>query len=120
MSKEITPEEAMQKIYSHAAQMAVSGRTYSDIQADLIEKGIDKESAVLITDDIKTQIRKNTIKKGRRNLLFGSIWFFGGLVVTIWTFSSALLYGGTYYVAWGAVLLGGIQMARGIFQIFDM
>jgi hypothetical protein len=120
MSEDITPEEAAAKIYKYAAQLAIDGRTFADIQADLIEKGIDKESAVAITDDIKKQIQKGAVKRGRRNILLGSIFFLGGLIVTIWTFSSALLYGGSYYIAWGAVLFGGMQLARGIFQVFDM
>ena len=57
-------------------------------------------------------INKNT---GKRNMLYGTLWFVGGLVVTVGTLSAAS-GGGTYIIAWGALLFGGIQFVQGLIQ----
>ncbi len=55
-------------------------------------------------------------KAGVRNLIIGGLWCAGGTLVTVLTLSAAS-GGGTYVVAWGAILFGGIQMLRGLYQI---
>jgi hypothetical protein len=58
---------------------------------------------------------KNIKTSGIRNILFGAFWFFGGIIATIYSYSSALS-GGTYIIAWGAIIFGGIQLLRGLSQ----
>lgn len=48
-------------------------------------------------------------------MLYGALWCIGGLVVTALTYSAAS-DGGTYVVAWGAVLFGAIQFFKGVWQ----
>jgi hypothetical protein len=40
----------------------------------------------------------------------------GGLIVTAVTYSNASNEGGTYVVAWGAIVFGGYQFIKGIYQ----
>lgn len=40
-----------------------------------------------------------------KDILVGSLWFFGGLIATVANFG---------YIFWGAILFGGIQMLKGI------
>jgi hypothetical protein len=51
-----------------------------------------------------------------RQLLTGAIVFAIGLVVTLVTYSSASSGrgGGTYIVAWGPMVFGGLRMFRGL------
>lgn len=49
---------------------------------------------------------------GKSEAIVGALFFFGGLAITIVTFSAAE-DGGSYVVAWGAILFGFIQMIRG-------
>ena len=51
--------------------------------------------------------------KGKKHLLVGSLWCIGGAVVTVATFSAAS-NGGTYVVAWGAILFGAIEAIAGL------
>lgn len=51
--------------------------------------------------------------KAKRRLVFGCVWFFGGLLVTIGSYAAAE-DDGTFTVAWGAVLWGLIQIIRGL------
>jgi len=54
---------------------------------------------------------------GRKNMWVGGLWCVGGAVVTVGTYSFAASGGGgTYFVAWGAVLFGGYQFLKGLYQ----
>jgi hypothetical protein len=48
--------------------------------------------------------------------VFGAIWCVGGIAVTALTYQMAS-GGGTFFVAWGAVLFGGIQCLKGLGQL---
>lgn len=50
------------------------------------------------------------------DMLRGGITFVIGLVITIWTYASAL-NGGVYVVAWGAIIFGAIRFFRGMSNI---
>jgi len=52
----------------------------------------------------------------RRNMIVGGFWLFGGLAVTVAALSAAASSpgGGSYVVAWGAILFGGLQFFRGV------
>jgi hypothetical protein len=50
-----------------------------------------------------------------KNMLYGALWCLGGLAMTGGTYVMAVTgwANGTYIVAWGAILFGGIQFLRG-------
>jgi hypothetical protein len=52
---------------------------------------------------------------GPRNMVCGALWCIGGIVVTVATYSAAEP-GGTYLVAWGAILFGGLEFLQGLWQ----
>jgi hypothetical protein len=52
---------------------------------------------------------------GKRNMIVGGIWCVGGTAVTIGTYTAAS-GGGTYVVAWGAIIFGGYQFLKGLGQ----
>jgi hypothetical protein len=51
-----------------------------------------------------------------KQMLSGAVWCIGGLLVTgiTWLVAASGSGGGTYVVAWGAILFGGIQFFRGL------
>lgn len=53
---------------------------------------------------------------GLRKVVFGALWFLGGLGVTIASYSAAAASptGGRYMVAYGAVIYGAAQIIRGL------
>jgi hypothetical protein len=53
---------------------------------------------------------------GMKNMLYGGLWCGGGIVVTVVTLSMSQ-GGGTYVVAWGAILFGAIQFFKGVYQV---
>ena len=52
-------------------------------------------------------------KAARHDMTVGGLWFFGGIIVTAGTYMAAA-NGGTYIIAWGAILWGGIRFFRGL------
>lgn len=52
----------------------------------------------------------------RKNILIGALLLGGGLVLTIATWSAASSGGGTYVLAWGPIIFGGIRLVRGLSQ----
>lgn len=51
--------------------------------------------------------------KARSDVVQGLVWVVGGLVVTGVSYMIASA-GGTYFIAWGAVIFGGFQFIRGL------
>lgn len=50
-----------------------------------------------------------------KDIIVGLLWCIGGIVVTMVTYNNAS-NGGTYVIAWGAILFGGIQFLKGLFH----
>lgn len=51
--------------------------------------------------------------RAKRNMVVGGLWCGGGLAVTLYTYVAAS-GGGTYVVAWGAIIFGGWQFVKGL------
>jgi hypothetical protein len=53
-------------------------------------------------------------KRGMKQIVIGALLFVVGLVITVATYSSASSGGGTYFVAYGPMIVGVIWVIRGI------
>jgi hypothetical protein len=62
------------------------------------------------------RIAEITKSVGQKNMLYGALWCVGGIAVTAGTYAIASSGGGTYFIAWGAVLFGGIKFFKGLYQ----
>ena len=85
----------------------------------LTEKGLDQASATTVVqqvENLNAAFAKAVKSSGSRNALFDALWCVGGTVVTIATYEAAR-GGGTYVVAWGAIVFGAIQLLRGLFML---
>ena len=113
MSNEPTEEEVVQAVYKHAANMMMGGKSRHQIVEDLMEKGLDAETASAVVTNLKQMKKEAEAGRGKKNMLFGALWCIGGTVVTVATYSAAE-GGGTYVVAWGAILFGAVQFIIGL------
>jgi hypothetical protein len=52
-----------------------------------------------------------------KSIVVGGIWLALGAAVTIGTYAFAATQGGTYFVASGAIVVGGIRLMRGVYRI---
>lgn len=113
-------QQSVQQIYNFAANLMIKEqRTAFDVREILIEKGLPEDAATHIVDTLQEQIASAKKKRAGKDALYGGLWFFGGILVTVLTYASASNGGGTYFVAWGAIIFGGIQFFRGIAGLAD-
>lgn len=108
--------EIVNQIYGFTADMLYNQKkSIEETKAALIENGLRAEDADVVIANLQNQYKQEKREAGNKNMLYGALWCVGGLLVTILTYSAAS-DGGTYVVAWGAVIFGAIQFFKGLFQ----
>lgn len=110
-----TENDYVMAIYQHAAELLDSGKSPEDVVANLVEQGLDAESANTVLNSIIEGRLEHKNAQAKKNILYGSLWALGGTLVTLATLSAAK-GGGSYVVAWGAIVLGAVQLLQGLFQ----
>ena len=111
---EPSDEDVAQAVFNFVAEQMESGASAPQIQAMLLEKGLDQDTAAAIVANC-TRLRSEAISEaGQKDMVFGALWCIGGIVVTVATYGAAASGGGTYIVAWGAIVFGAIQFFRGL------
>lgn len=114
--EKIDQQEIVNKIYGFTADMLYNQKkSIEETKAALIENGLRAEDADVVIANLQNQYKQEKREAGNKNMLYGALWCVGGLLVTILTYSAAS-DGGTYVVAWGAVIFGAIQFFKGLFQ----
>ena len=84
-----------------------------EIIKGLEELGLDESNAILLLSNLAYKL-KEEIARHHQKVVFASASFLIGLLVTIITYTIAQSSDGTYIVAWGAILFGGIRFFTGI------
>jgi hypothetical protein len=104
-------------VHTVAVELMRNGASAQQVGATLIEKGIDEKTAAAVVADL-TRLRSEAVREaGRKNMVFGALWCGGGIAVTAATYGAASSSGGgSYVVAWGAIIFGAIQFGRGLIQ----
>ncbi len=109
------PNQAIvEEIYNYAAQQLFEyNRSQQDVINLLMDRGLSYSDAKIVISNLLEQMAEERKSSRKKNMIFGLLWFVGGLAVTIFTYNAAS-EGGTYVVAWGAMLWGIIQFFRSI------
>ena len=111
----ITTEKAVEQVYAVAANIMVrENKNAYEVRKELNAIGLEDESARIVVENLERQIKEAKSGKARKDMLYGGMWFFGGLIVTVVSYSAASNGGGSYMVAYGAIIFGGIQFFRGL------
>ncbi len=103
--RESTPEKYEAAIWDYLFEEKEKNTPETEIVAGLCARAVKEEEAhkmIANADD-----RLNGIISGydKRAALSGFIAF-AGILLTVFTFTNAALHGGTYIVAWGAIVFG--------------
>jgi hypothetical protein len=80
----------------------------------MVADGIDAESARIAVVKVQKRIKGEDRKRGVFNLTIGSVIFVLGTGVTVWSWAT---WGGSYVVAYGAILAGLAWALLGLGQI---
>lgn len=114
--EQIDQQELVNQIYGFTADMLFNQKkSVEETKAALIGNGLKPEDADIVISNLQNQYKQEKKEAGNKNMLYGALWCVGGLLVTFLTYSAAS-NGGTYVVAWGAVIFGAIQFFKGVFQ----
>jgi len=115
----MSDEEFVQSVYNYAAQQLQNGVSPSQVESQLLQQGLDPDSARRVVFDLTHARTKAINSEARSNMLYGALWCVGGTVVTVLSFGAASSSpgGGSYVVAYGAIIFGAIQFFRGLSQM---
>lgn len=103
-NEEQTSEDAINKIYSYAANLLFArNRSPQASEKELVKQGFDENIASMVIKNLIVEYKKQASK----NILYGALWFIGGIVATAANIG---------YIFWGAVLYGVILLVKGISQ----
>jgi len=112
------PEQTVESVYNIAAEQMSNGVGPARIAKVLTERGLDAESAATVVSNLEQLKARAHREAGRRMILTGVFFGIAGLVVTTLTYSmAASVGGGTFIIAWGAILFGGIEFVRGFIEL---
>lgn len=113
-------DDVVQAVYAYAASLLREGKSSHEIRKALIERGLSEEAAYTVVDQL-SRARSDAMSNAERdnavkNMLIGGVICIIGLVISIGSFqaASSSSSGGSYVVAWGAVIFGGWQFLKGL------
>ncbi|MCR5645235.1 MAG: hypothetical protein K6F96_02425 [Bacteroidales bacterium] len=132
----IKTEAQKRQFINEMRQLAVSelqeGKWPEDIIRDLVGHGVEEERAHSIVDGLLGAGNQTTTydpfdesavydeetapKSGQHEIIEGGIALAIGLGITIITYKQASSGGGSYVVAWGAILFGAIELIKGLIK----
>lgn len=84
----------------------------SEILSGLKERGLDEPQAALMLTGIAEKLTE-MIDHFDTKKLSGGLAFTIGLLVTLFTLSSARITGGYFILAWGAIIFGAVRFFSG-------
>jgi len=112
-----SPEDAVKKLYEYAAQQLVKEKKSPEaVKANLVDIGVDKESADIMVNNLMAQVVEAKKERASKDMIYGALWCIGGIIVTAATYQAAR-GGGTYVVAWGAIIFGAVQFIKGLAKL---
>lgn len=113
---EPTEAELVAAVYELAERLVSEGGTPQEVMAGLQGEGVTEEVAEIVTTNVFIALKEAedaAMDAAESEVSTGMFWCIGGAIVTGLTYAMAA-NGGTYVIAWGAILFGGIQMLQGI------
>ena len=111
--------EAEERALSYAKDVLRQGMPRAAVEEVLRAQGFDPAAASAIVERAnKTKDERRVA--GRRHMIMGAVVCVIGIVITVWSYAAAEeAGGGSYVVAWGAIVFGAIQFVRGLVQVTD-
>ncbi|HHG86323.1 MAG TPA: hypothetical protein ENJ82_16350 [Bacteroidetes bacterium] len=102
----VDSQEAANEVYEYAASLLVhEGKSPEEAKALLVQRGLSRETAGLIIDELLVEISKAKKGAGQKDMLYGALWCVGGLVGT---------FANIGFIFWGAIVFGAFQFIRGM------
>lgn len=108
---EVNQQQAVTDLYNLAANLLVNEKKNSDeVKNALKERGLSEDAAYTILRNVEDEIKIAKRKAASKDMLYGALWCIGGTVATI---------ANVGFIFWGAILFGGIQFLKGLYNHFN-
>lgn len=115
-----TPDEFAQEMIEFAGRRLAEGIAPAEVEKELVGQGVEPGAAHMVVDGLVQAGGETRRVAARKNILYGALWCFGGLLFTLFSLQAAQdSGGGKFIVATGAIGIGALQMIRGLFQVSD-
>lgn len=101
---------------SHAAEMIKSRVPVKEAEKALVERGYDPAAVAEVIRTMETGHSDSMKSTGMRNMIIGGLVCLVGTLITVGTLAATRHGGGTYIVAYGAIIFGAVQFFRGLSQ----
>lgn len=101
------------ELREYAVSLLANDKLESEVISSLSEQGCKLEDAKRIIEEAESLLEEKEKKMKRQYLMFGSLFFFGGILISVWSYINAY-NGGTYIITWGAVLCGAFMLYKGM------
>lgn len=105
-------DQFAKSIWTYAFDEKKAGATDEEIKIGLIAHGLGEEHAEMVIKSLESKVRE-LVSSHNSNMLLGAAICGVGLLITFGTMSSAS-NGGSYTIAWGAIIFGGIRFFKGL------
>ena len=104
------------KIIAKARESRAKGATLGEIETGLINEGLDAEMVKQIMEQVPMEEVEPVSESDNREMRHALYWLVGGILITVVTYSMASSSGGggTYLIAWGPMLVGGIRFFKAL------
>lgn len=104
------------KTTANAIAARAKGASFGEIESQLAKEGLDGDQIEEIMVNVKGATPEAMAAKSGLDMRHGFYWLLGGILVSVVTYliASNSKNGGVYFIAYGAVLAGGIQFMRGL------
>jgi hypothetical protein len=107
------PEDAINTAAQAIARELVAGKQPATVVSELVGAGWAQDHASDFVHQVNSAIRSARRNAGKKQMWIGAAWVAGGVLVTVISYAAASK-GGTYLLAWGAVIFGAYDMIRGL------
>ncbi|MBQ9253202.1 MAG: sel1 repeat family protein [Bacteroidales bacterium] len=106
------------EINKYIIERLKAGISNDTIVQELIDGGLPKEYAIKKVPDVENITKGNIDNKtdGKNDMLYGALWCIGGTIATFISYNSVSESGGRYIIWWGAIVFGGIQFFKGLWN----
>ena len=83
----------------------------------LLERGYDEKVIVEKFNETEALANQKRKQAGSEDVILGSYWFFGGLAITLYTWTIAVeAGGGSYIFAYGPMIYGAVKIFNGKYK----
>jgi hypothetical protein len=109
----------LQQLYRYTADQMRMGYSRQDIVKDLESKGLQRQDAQTVYEQLSAA-RDQALQKAHRDaalqkMAWGAIIFIVGVAITLGTYGAVAKSGGSYTIAYGAILVGGFRFFQGLY-----